>query len=659
MAELPIRRMILYKHGVGYVERRGTVHGEELVLTFARVAMDDVLKSLIAIDLGAGQIHGIDFETPEDRQRQINRGTITLSDNASLLNLLRDLRGQRVRITAPHDGSTRTFEGLMLGIDLDDTEHTTQQPLVSLYDADTRQVRTFLVRSLLDVTLLEDRAATDLTYFLDAWQQEEERRAATIRLSAGDHDLLVGYLTPAPAWRVSYRLLLQTQPDGTQEVFIQGWGLFDNQFEEDLNDVELTLVAGMPISFRYRLYEPHTPERPLIADEERTVSAPIGFDAPMMAAAAPMYLSEMELDDKPGYGGSARASRKAGIFLADAPLAFSDAIPPAQAQGEERGALFQYRVIHPVSVGRGKSAMAPILSERMPGRRKLIYNGEKHPVNPVATLHLTNVSALTLERGPVTVLEEGDYAGEAVVPFTRAGAELIVGYAIELGISVLEQPERTREIRRISIKDSALFFEEWAVDTTTYTIRSSLREAVQVQIEQTLRDGFEPGKQPRPAEQSGRTVRWDVSVAPNQEQMLVTTQRRLVQRQEDIRHTTRTQLVEYLRTHALDQQTFDALEAVWSVYQTIDELETEIATFAEERKAIGQRQKQARENLSALGTSSEETALRSRYVAALNQSEDRLQELDATEQQLRKRIDELEEQADEMIALLNQSAENR
>ncbi|NJL34548.1 MAG: hypothetical protein HC893_12665, partial [Chloroflexaceae bacterium] len=52
--------------------------------------------------------------------------------------------------------------------------------------------------------------------------------------------------------------------------------------------MQLTLVAGMPVSFRYRLYEPHTPERPLVEDEERTVNAPVFFDAP---AAAPQVLS--------------------------------------------------------------------------------------------------------------------------------------------------------------------------------------------------------------------------------------------------------------------------------------------------------------------------------------------------------------------------------
>ena len=38
MPQLPIRRMILYKHGVGYFERRGAASGTALRLSFPRAA---------------------------------------------------------------------------------------------------------------------------------------------------------------------------------------------------------------------------------------------------------------------------------------------------------------------------------------------------------------------------------------------------------------------------------------------------------------------------------------------------------------------------------------------------------------------------------------------------------------------------------------------
>src|SRR6266545_4054950 len=486
MPDLPIRRMILYKHGVGYFERRGSVSGTALRLSFPRAAMDDVLKSLVALDLGAGQIHGVDFETPEDRAAQIARGSIHLSDDRSLLDLLRDLRGRRVRLwldeerdeprksfglggrrrppeppepAEPAGGPpapdlpapSRTHEGLVVGIDVEDDENLLRIPLVSIYQPDQRRVRTFPVREIKRLEVLDDRSAEDLAYFLRAAQSEEDRRAATLRLSEGEHDLLVGYIAPAPAWRVSYRILFD--PDGSQQsavssqqsaaesehlqltanCLLQGWGLFDNQLDEDLDDVALTLVAGMPVSFRYRLYEPHTPERPLVADEERTVAAPIEYmggmpqqagaaPAPLMAAAAPMAMKR---------GRPLTLGADEAIPSEISMEAIEASAAPASA-GAERGALFQYRVAHPVSVARGQSAMVPIVSQRLGGRKELLYSGQKLPKHPVASLRMRNETGLTLERGPVTVIEEGDYAGEAVLPFTRAGGELIVPYAVEL-----------------------------------------------------------------------------------------------------------------------------------------------------------------------------------------------------------------------------------
>ena len=182
MPELPIRRMILYKHGVGYFERRGAIGGTALRLSFPREAMDDVLKSLVALDMGVGQVPGVDFETPEDRAQQIARGSIHLSDDRSLLDLLRDLRGRRVRLwleeerDEPRKGfglrggrppepreppestgppvpempppSRTQADGLVIGIDLENDENLLRSPIVSIYQPEQRRVRTYALREI-------------------------------------------------------------------------------------------------------------------------------------------------------------------------------------------------------------------------------------------------------------------------------------------------------------------------------------------------------------------------------------------------------------------------------------------------------------------------------------------------------------------------------
>src|ERR1043166_6121096 len=57
---LPIRRVILYSNGVAYIERRGYVTGDAQVdLSFKQSQVDDVLKSMVVLDLGNGRIGAV------------------------------------------------------------------------------------------------------------------------------------------------------------------------------------------------------------------------------------------------------------------------------------------------------------------------------------------------------------------------------------------------------------------------------------------------------------------------------------------------------------------------------------------------------------------------------------------------------------------------
>src|SRR5258706_11736985 len=61
---LPIRRVILYSNGVAYIERRGTVTGHaEVSLSFKQSQVDDVLKSMVVLDLGQGRIGAVSYNS--------------------------------------------------------------------------------------------------------------------------------------------------------------------------------------------------------------------------------------------------------------------------------------------------------------------------------------------------------------------------------------------------------------------------------------------------------------------------------------------------------------------------------------------------------------------------------------------------------------------
>ncbi len=664
MTTLPIRRIILYKHGVGYFERRGDVSGRQVRLSFPLAAMDDMLKSLVALDLGAGQVYSIDFETPEDRAAQLAKGSIHLSDEHSLTELVRDLRGRQVRclLNEYDEVEGDMLEGLVIGIDREEQEPL-KRAVVALYQPQQRRVRSVPLASIEQLDLLDATAAADLDYFLQAAQSEEDRRSATLHLSPGEHSLLVGYIAPAPAWRVSYRLLYaageatEHNTENASFVLLQGWGLFDNQLEEDLEDVRLTLVAGMPVSFRYRLYEPYTPQRPLIADEERTVNAPVFFEGapPPAPAAAPqrkerargMALAAMDMEEADTF-----AADEVGAGASFSADSMAETVQVA-ASGSERGALFAYEVGHPVSVGRGQSAMVPILSQRISCRRELLYNDEKLPKHPVASLRMQNETGLTLERGPVTVLEEGDYAGEAVVPFTHAGAELIVPFAVELGITVEKKRHSERRINSIRVRDDYLLIEEYDIQHTDYHLTSTLSKAVRVTIEHMRRGvQYELVATPEPRETGTGFLRWDVGCAPGTRTVFEVHERRLRSRHEQLEGLSGERLHHYLRNRFLDEATGGALQEILHLFNQARELQQQITRIEREREAVYRNQKQIQGNLGPLGREGEELALRRRYVAELNKLEDQLGNLAAEERQLHQQIAALEQAAKDKIRAL-------
>ncbi|HMP41564.1 MAG TPA: hypothetical protein PKA05_14385 [Roseiflexaceae bacterium] len=438
-----------------------------------------------------------------------------------------------------------------------------------------------------------------------------------------------------------------TADGGTQRILLQGWGLFDNQLEEDLDNVELTLVAGMPVSFRYQLYEPHTPERPLIRDETRTVAAPVEFGA-------------ME---------TARAKRAARPPAAPAPMAAAmsmslresasdmsidrlEASTGGTSVGEERGALFQYRVAHPISVARGQSAMVPIVATRLAGRKDLLYNPRKYAGHPVASLRLTNTTGLTLERGPTTVIEDGDYAGEAVLPFTTTGAELIIPYAVELGITIIEQTHHERQMASIRVRDSYLLVEEWEISRTTYQIYNALDRAAEVVIEQHLPADWDLNETPEPREQAQGLARWPVACAPQHETSFPIQLRRRIYRREEVRNTPPERLQEYLNNKYLDQQTFNALSQVLGLYAEIARRQQRLKMIEQERQQIYKHQQQTQGSLAPLGRDGDEGALRARYVALLGKLEDQLATLAAEEQQIQQQIAQIEQAAAKALARL-------
>src|SRR6266498_6052529 len=110
---LPIRRVILYSNGVAYIERRGTVSGHaEINLSFKQSQVDDVLKSMVVLDLGQGRIGAVSYNSsapPAARLADIPFSIESGTDNENhggLAGVLSQLQGAQVVVATANRSAT-------------------------------------------------------------------------------------------------------------------------------------------------------------------------------------------------------------------------------------------------------------------------------------------------------------------------------------------------------------------------------------------------------------------------------------------------------------------------------------------------------------------------------------------------------------------------
>src|ERR1700693_5147767 len=98
-AELPVRTVVLYKHGVGFFERSGRLgSGESARLDFNASEMNDVLKSLTIEERGGGKISGLRYDSMDPLSHKLAGFPFSIGEDPSLSGIMTQLKGARLEL---------------------------------------------------------------------------------------------------------------------------------------------------------------------------------------------------------------------------------------------------------------------------------------------------------------------------------------------------------------------------------------------------------------------------------------------------------------------------------------------------------------------------------------------------------------------------------
>jgi hypothetical protein len=273
--KLPVRRVVLYKNGVGYFEHLGHVRGsQEVHIDFTSAQLNDVLKSLTVLDLDGGRISGVDYNSEAPLARRLATLRLALGERPTVSEFLGALRGARVEVRS---GTGPALTGKLLSVERktrNATNWTVETDEISLI-SDAGEVRTVDLNPATSVRVMDKDLQIEIGRYLGliASSRDQDVRRMTISTTgSGERKLYVSYISEVPIWKTTYRIVLPTQAD--KKPLLQGWAIVDNTVGEDWNDVELSLVAGEPHSFIQELSEPYYGRRPVVELPESVQFSP-------------------------------------------------------------------------------------------------------------------------------------------------------------------------------------------------------------------------------------------------------------------------------------------------------------------------------------------------------------------------------------------------
>jgi len=645
-ADLPVRQVVLYKHGVGFFERSGRLGaGESARLDFNATEMNDVLKSLTVEEQGGGKISGLRYDSMDPLGHKLAEFPFKIGEEQPMSAILGQLKGARVELKFGNE----TVSGVIVGgrlIPGSDKQPEREQLTLML---DNSELRTVDLSAATGIRFTDQQQFKDYLAALVAARSKDKRSVYIDSSDAKERDVTASYMIPAPVWKSSYRLIFGASGQPT----LEGWAIVDNTTGEDWTKVQLSLVSGRPISFVSQLYAPKYVTRPEAELADDRAARPVvhegafeearGRTAGNLAGAPPPPAPKAEMFARSGMAGAV-------------PMMAMDSVAPSSigpsATARELGELFEYRIAQPVTIRKNESAMLPFLQQSIDARKLLIYSdrSSQHPTNAA---ELTNVTGKTLDGGPITVYDGGVYGGEALMETLKAGDKRLISYAVDLGTRITEAfGSKQALVREIHANRGMLTTKLAAEETRTYTARNVDQKAKTLILEHPLRQGYTLLNR-KATEKTPTAYRFEIPLAGGATQEFAVSEERVFDQSFAVSNLTPDMILGYVQNRSLNDAARRQLQRIADQKSKIAANDSALQQVESQTRDLTADEDRIRRNIQSLNAVSGQQQQVQTYARQLDQHEQQLASLRDRQSELQKQKAALQTELDRLIEALS------
>jgi hypothetical protein len=611
-AQLPLRRVVVYRNGVGYFERAGQVDESEVTFRMRQHAVGDFLATLAIVERGGSTVRSASFPIEvEDKFEPVEPprclddvGKLESSAHCPKQPAVRKEKNPLRRVSLRLDGSRHD---LAVGY-VAETPVWRPSYRVVINAAGTAELQSW--------GIVENLSGED-------WRDVDLVLVAGAPLAF--QSTLGSPVTPQRPIVSDSGEVIAAMPEAVTSLESNNTGEVNRYVPEE------QLPVPSP-----------APPMESVADLADEKAAPMGFGAGAQGRSLrpqPMRKQMAKKELQSGAAASTSKPQSAAAISPAAPPMPQAPTPPRNVSilagvAVESGAT-RYSVPYRITVPDESATMVLLSSQSVPGESVFLFSQDPGVADssrhPFRVARFKNSTAGLLERGPIAVFEKGSFLGQGLLDSLPPGATATVPFALERGLSVSSSVRYDeRGARLFKIENGQLTIERDSVTMTSYNISNGLKEAAKVLVRHPRRPGTRLFRPPAGTEDNAAlgNALLPISTAPNGKSELVVDERVAQQRATGWLEPVADEAVKaYLADSRSDPGSVAKLNAAWKTRSQWKAQLDEQSKLVTERSELERNLEQLKDSLRAIEKNAQAADLRQKLTRKLGDTSTRMDQI--------------------------------
>jgi hypothetical protein len=622
--ELPLRRVVVYRNGVGYFERSGEVDGEEVSFKMRQRMVGDFLATLAIVERGGSSLKAASFPLEVDKNDPV-------AQDPRFGRMLEAWDHPGAPSKAPEPSHERLRK---VRLSLDGKEHDLAIGYVAATPLWRPSYRVVVGKGGADLQvwgIVQNVSGED-------WKNVELTLVAGAPIAF--ESTLGEAITPTRPVITDTGEIIAQVPEGMTTLAGSPGGAVDRYAPEE---------EKAPAS------APAAPAAPADADEGYAEEAD---DASSSAS--------RKADSKKGAGagrmGGVAAPSKSAPRPKSMPAPAPAPAPPAVLREQARrsamlelqqqglsaprrvsalaavavgGGTTRYKIPGEVTVPDESATMVLLVSRKVPGESVFLFSPDggvpDSSAHPFRVVRFENTTTGLLERGPIAVFGEGQFLGQGMLDPLPPKGKATVPFALDRSIAISSERQGTEVGARLfRIEAGQLYIERDSVTKTTYKVVSGSDETSKLIVRHPRLASARLFKPPAGTEDdlASSTALVPIPLKPRGRAELVVDERQATQQGIDWLQPLADEAVKaYLGDARADRGVAQKLTEAWGLRDSVKKATEQVHALEAEQQELEKSSRETRLSLEAIEKNNQAADLRAKLTRRLGEVTTRLDQL--------------------------------